>query len=486
MATYTSGSPASLQSLTAELKQHYMEASKMENVMLEGGPLLNQLLERADETFGGANMPIPIVYSGGGGVSSNFSVAAAGANPASLIGFQLTRASLFGVGLINGEAMETTEGSEDAMIDALALELDVRKRRVAQALGSYIFGDGTGVMGQVSSTQTITNTTLILEDPATAVNFFKGDWVQISATPGSAAHTTGTNATLGTTAGCAQIINVTYTGPNAGQITLTGVAGSTTPVALNTIWSQISNSEGPGGAGSVIYLAGDNVSTGQGSSVIPYNGANSAVVQGLLAWCPIGGPASSGDNFFGVNRYQNSFAYGNVIDATAAGLNLGSIREALTLAVSQLHQVSAKPDLIVLNPVAFYNLSLSLQSQNTFPATGSTGGDDGMFGFATLKMPTPHGTLEVVSDPRCAPYINVTSLAGAANTYSGAMTAFILETDTLGLFSKGPIPHVFEKDIGNWFIRLQTADQVQFQLKAYPALASRAPNHMAVVLLPNG
>jgi hypothetical protein len=469
--------PSSLQSLTAVLKQHYISKDEVENVMIEAGPFVTELLERADTSSGGANIPIPLITGSGGGVGTNFAACAGGASPATSLAFQLTRALTFGVGLIDGEAMVASESPSDAFIADLTLEVDTKKRRVAQLMAAYCYGDGTGVMAQISSSQTVSSTTLTLADPSTAVRFQKGDWVQTASAPGGTQRTAGTNTTLGSVVtGCAQVINVIYTGPNAGQMTLSGV-GATTAIALNTIWTSIA-------AGDVIYMAGDFSSTGNGSSVIPFTTANSAVPQGVLAWCPPGGPASN-DSFFSVPRYQNGFAYGQVIDATAAGLNLGSIREALTLAVSQLHQVSARPSMIILNPVAFYNLSLSLQSQGMYPGRMGEGpSDTGSFGFSELELPTPHGMIRVVSDPQCAPFLN--STYPPSSGYSGAMTAFVLEEDTWGIFGKGEIPHLEEADIGNYFLRLQNANQFQYQLKAYYQLASRAPGHNAVVLLPNG
>ena len=481
--------PSTLQSDSALLKQHYIDKSEVENVMIEAGPFINDLLESADTSAGGANIPIPLITGSGGGVGSNFVACAGGAAPATSLAFQLTRGLTFGVGLIDGELMAASESPSDSFIADLTLEVDTKKRRVAQLMAAYAYGDGTGVMAQISTSQNVALTILTLADPSTAVRFQKGDWVQVAHTIGGAVYTAGTNTTLGgTITGCAQVINVIYTGPSAGTMTLSGVGG-TTPVALNSIWSA------PVVAGDYIYLAGDDPNAtgggvaGNGSSIIPFNGANSAVVQGLLAWMPPGGPASN-DSYFGVNRYQNGFAYGQVVDCTSyttgGGLNLGSIREALTLAVSQLHQVSGRPSLIVLNPVAFYNLSLSLQSQGMYPGRSGQGpSDTGSFGFSELELPTPHGMIRVVSDPQCAPFLNPASF-DPANGYSGAMTAFVLEEETWGIWGKGEIPHLEEADIGNYFLRLQNANQFQYQIKSYWAIASRAPGHSNVVLLPNG
>jgi hypothetical protein len=473
---------STLQSYSFGLKQSYIDSGEIKNVMIESGPILAELLERADTSRGGANIPIPIILGSGGGTGSNFSAASGGASPAFGLAFQLTRGYTYGVGLVSGETLVASEKESDAFIANMKLEMDTKKRRVSQNLAAYLYGDGTGVMAQISSSQTVSSTTLTLADPSTAVRFQKGDWVQIAGTVGGSVRTAGTNTTLGnfgyasSVAGCAQVINVTYTGANAGTMTLSGTGGSTA-IALNTIWSAVAQ-------GDFIYLAGDNANNSQGSSNIPWTTANSAIPSGFLAWIPPGGPASN-DSFYGQNRYNYSLSYGQVVDATAAGLNLGSIREALTLTVSEIHQISGYPTDIACNPVAFYNLSLSLQSQGMYPGGSGQGpSGEGSFGFAKLKLPTPHGVLDVVSDPQCAPFLNPATYS-PANGYSGAMTAFVLEMDSWGMFSAGEIPHLEEKD-GLLFLRAQTADMYQYQFKSYWNAASRAPAHSAATLLPNG
>jgi hypothetical protein len=86
-------------------------------------------------------------------------------------------------------------------------------------------------------------------------------------------------------------------------------------------------------------------------------------------------------------------------------------------------------------------------------------------------------------DPQCCPFLNPTFYP-VANGYNAAMAAYVAEFDTLEIVGKGEIPHLDEADIGNYFLRLNTADSYQYQFKSYWQFGSHAPNHSAWVLLP--
>jgi hypothetical protein len=333
----------------------------------------------------------------------------------------------------------------------------------------------------MSESQTLTSTVCTLADPATAIRFNIGDVVQISATVGGAVLTTGTNATLTngavTYSGCAYVVGVNVIGSAAGTLGFSATAGGAA-TALNTIWSGIA-------AGAFIYLVGD--------AAVPANpfGFGNAVIPGIMGWQPIVAP-TGGDSWYGQSRFNNSYLYGATIDATsfsATALNLGSIREALTYGVAQLHAISAKPSIILLNPAAYYALSLSLQSQGMYPGSSGEGpSGEGSFGFSSLMLPTPHGMIKVVADPQCAPFLNPATF-DPANGYSGAYTAFILEEECWKLIcaaEDGSVPFV-EKDGGRDSDGLSTipgTDTFWFDLKFYGVPITFAPGHGITVMLP--
>jgi hypothetical protein len=474
--------PGTIVTEQAIAKETYLSADDIENVMIEAGYWAMHLIKVADMSGAkGKRTPIPIIYGSGGGVGSIYTAAFASAGPATAAVFEVTPGTAFGVGQISRQAILQTEGQEHAFIEAITLELETKRRRLLQYLAFCFYGDGSGVLAQVSESQTVSSTVLTLADPATAVRFNIGDVVNVSATVGGAVLTAGTNASLTnqgiTYSGCAYVVGVNVIGSAAGTLGLSATPGGAA-TALSTLWTGIA-------AGAFIYLVGD--------AAVPANpyGFGNSVIPGIMAWQPLVAPIST-DNFYGQNRFNNTYLYGATIDATsfsATSLNLGSIREALTYGVAQLHAISAKPTIILGNPALFYALSLSLQSQGMYPGSSGEGpSGEGSFGFSSLNMPTPHGTIKVMSDPQCAPFLNPASF-DPANGYSGAYTAFILEEDDwklLGAAEDGSVPFV-EKRGGRDGDGLQTIpglDVMWFDLKFYGLPITFAPGHGLTMLCP--
>ncbi len=476
------GVPATIVTEQAIAKEHYLSAEDIENVMIEAGYWTMKLIKEADTSgVKGKRTPVPVIYGSGGGVGSVYTAVFASTGPSTSAVFEVTASTAFGVGQISKQALLATEGDENAFIEAFTIELETKRRRLLQYIAFCVYGDGTGTIAQVSESQTVSSTTLTLADPSTAIRFNINDVIQVAATVGGAPLTAGTNATLTngsfSYAGCAYVVGVSQIGTAAGTIQVSATLGGTA-TALNTIWSAIA-------AGAYIYLVGDAQTPAN-----PY-GFGNAVLPGMMAWAPLVAPIIS-DNFYGVNRFNNTFLYGPTIDCTsfsATSLNLGSIRESLTYGVALEHSISGRPTLILLNPQAYYALSLSLQSQGMYPGSSGQGpSGDGEFGFSGLILPTPHGDIKVMSDPQCAPFLNPATF-DPANGYSGAYTAFLVEEKSykmLAAAEDGSVPFV-EKRGGRDGDGLQTVpglDVFWFDLKAYYALANFAPGHHLTLMLP--
>lgn len=476
------GIPATTVTEQAIAKEHYLNADDIENVMIEAGYWAMHLIKGADTSGAkGKRTPVPVIYGSGGGVGAIYTAAFASSGPSTSAVFEVTPGTAFGVGQISSQAKLQVDGQENTFIEAITLELECKRRRLLQYLAFCFYGDGSGVQAQMSESQTLSSTVLTLADPATAIRFNIGDVVQVSATVGGSVLTAGTNATLtngaSSYAGCAYVVGVNVIGTAAGTLGLSATAGGSA-TALNTIWTGLA-------AGAFIYLVGD--------AAVPANpyGFGNAVIPGIMGWQPLVAP-TGGDSWYGQSRFNNSYLYGATIDATsfvATALNLGSIRESLTYGVAQLHAISAKPSIILVNPAAYYALSLSLQSQGMYPGGSGEGpSGEGSFGFSSLMLPTPHGDIKVVADPQCAPFLNPASF-DPANGYSGAYTAFILEEDCWKLIcaaEDGSVPFV-EKDGGRDSDGLSTipgTDTFWFDLKFYGVPITFAPGHGLTVLLP--
>lgn len=478
------GIPATTVTEQAIGKETYLSADDIENVMIEAGYWAMHLIKGADTSGAkGKRTPVPVIYGSGGGVGAIYTAAFASSGPSTSAVFEVTPGTAFGVGQVASQAKLQMQGGETSFIEAITLELECKRRRLLQYLAFCFYGDGSGVLAQVSESQTLASTVLTLADAATAIRFNIGDVINISNTVGGAVLTGGTSVTLtngsNSYAGCAYVVGVNVIGTAAGTLAISATpppSGAAT--ALNTIYPTIA-------AGSFIYLVGD--------AAVPANpfGFGNAVIPGIMGWQPIVAP-TGGDSWYGQSRFNNSYLYGATIDATsfsATSLNLGSIRESLTYGVAQLHAVSAKPSVILLNPAAYYALSLSLQSQGMYPGSNGQGPNgEGTFGFSSLMLPTPHGDIKVIADPQCAPFLNPATF-DPANGYSGAYTAFILEEDAWKLIcaaEDGSVPFV-EKDGGRDGEGLSTipgTDVFWFDLKFYGVPITFAPGHGLTVMLP--
>jgi hypothetical protein len=517
-------SASSLTTISALLKQKYLSSSLIQNSMIDFGPLLAKMVTEGDTSFNGANCPVPLIYSGGGGFSSSMAAAFNTATPAASVNFLLTRAVSFGQIVLGGEALAASENPDGAFISDLALETETKRRRIKEYLAALVYGAGTGVVAQVAAFSTAssgaTQGVITLKDAPTAARFQVNDVINVTigaayaatssltqwATSGALTTATASGAPdggTGTAGAVAQVAYVIAVNIPAGTIQVSATQGGSAATLVTTGTAETGGAHVFAGStagldvGSFIGFNGDLSLAAQPPvlQAAPANsgGSGSAIASGILAWLPVGGPQDTGStsaktgSFFGVNRNGNSPMYGQVIDATSAGLNLGTIRAALTNAVAQLRQVSSRPKRCYLHPIAFFKLSLELQSQGMYPGNRGEGpSGEGSFGFSSMVLPTDAGDITVIADPQCVPVLNdlcaTASTYDATSGYSGAMTAFILD-DNWELLSLGDVPKLDETD-GNFFLRIQGTDNYQIQMKAYWNLATHRPNGSCAVLLP--
>ncbi len=470
---------SSLTTISALLKQRYLDASLIQNSMIDFGPLTAELIAEADTSCGGSTTPFPLIYSGGGGFSSSMAAAYATATPAASVNFLMTRATVFGQIVLGGEAMAASENPDGAFIADLALEVDTKRRRLHEYVSALVYGDGTGVMAQMLSFAT---GVITLTDGPQAARFQVNDVINLG---GSGTHNAAGAGAASASGGVGNLppVPLYVIGVNipAGQITVSATQGGTPLPTIATAFTG--TGDNVPATLSFIYFNGDANTLAAGTIPANTGGFGNAILSGLTSWIPILGVPSSGDSQFGVNRYGNSSLVGLIVDGTYNGLNLGTIRATLTNAVSQLRQVGSKPKKVMIHPIAFYKLSLELQSQGMYPGTKGQGpSGEGSFGFSTLMLPTDAGDLPVIADPQCLPALtNLTSYTPALG-YSGSMTAFILD-DNWEMIAKGDPVHLDETD-GNYFLRIQGTDNYQIQEKGYLNLGTHRPNGSAMCFLP--
>lgn len=448
---------SSLTSISGLLKQYYEKPEVIQNVMISAGPLLAELLKNGNRGFTGANAPCPIIIGSGGGVGSQIASVSAYSSPAATQNFLLTRGSSWFVGQIGQQVLEASANApEGAFLADGILEVDAKKKRFMQYLAHLVYGDGTGVLFQLGHTASLSNTYIQLDDPLLAAKVQTGDVLQYSATRGGSP---------GDTGAVGYVLGITLFGANAGRISVSNTPGGS-PTAINSIWPSIAND-------AYFVMVGDT------AAAVSDGGTGPAILQGIMAWT---GTAT----LFGVVRTSNpAFLSVQLIDCTSNGLNLGTIRQSITVGVAQLATVSGKPSRAFVSPSTWFRLSSELQSQGFYPgAKGQGPSGEGSFGFASLMMPSPMGPIEVVSDPQCLFSLDYATYPFSSG-YSGANLCFLLEEDTMEFFSMGEMGKLdtIASDDNSYFLR-NGLGSYTYQGSAFGQLGFHAPGHSAVLLLP--
>ena len=338
MATATT-----LTSWDAALKQYYRSAA-VDDLVYKSHPLFEILPK--DQKFGGRNMPIPVLYGRGQGVSANFANAQTYATASSITDFLLTRVSLYGIAQISGEAVAASQGDRYAFLSASTTEIDNILKSVGASMSTALYRDGAGAMGQCNAS--VTGTSLVLKTTNDVVNFEVGMELQFSATKSGGSVKSGA-------------VSITAVNRNSGTLTvdaLTAIAGGS-GVAANDYIYQYGNYD--------------------------------AAISGLDAWIPSSAPGSTA--FFGVDRSTDTTRLGgNRYDGSS-----DTIIESLIEGMALVAREGGKASHIFMSFGEFVKLEKALGAQ----VKREVQRKDSISGYNSLEMIGPSGSCEVVPDKDC-------------------------------------------------------------------------------------
>jgi len=454
--------PSSLTTISGLLKQFYDRPDVIQNVMISAGPLVAELIKNSNKEAYGSTIPCPIIAGSGGGIGSVIAQVTANSAPAQTQNFLLTKGSSWFAGQIGQQVLEASANApEGAFLADGILEVDAKKKRYMQYLAHLMYSDGTGTLFQLGATASLTATFIQLDDVLLAAKVQQGDVLQYSSTRGGAP---GDGGNVG------YVLGITLFGTSAGQISVSN-AQNGAPTALNVIWPSIANN-------AHLVIAGDQ------TAAISDGGLGPAVMTGIMGW-------TGTTALYGVTaaaRLANpAFLSVQIIDCTsnAGALNLQTIRQSITVATAQLMTVSGKPTKALLSPSAWFRLSSELQTAGMYPGGKGQGpSGEGSFGFSSLVLPTPMGDIEVVADPQCLVSLEASTYP-IANGYSGANVCFLLEEDTMELYTMGELGKLdaIGTDDNSYFLRTG-AGSYAYQGSGFGQFGFHAPGHSAIVLLP--
>ena len=94
-------------------------------------------------------------------------------------------ANLFGSANITGTAIARTKGDPNAFVDAMTGEFDGLFIGLGTTIAGYLYGNGGGAIGQISTTSSVSSKTITLANPSQAVNFWQGMIVNASVDDGT-------------------------------------------------------------------------------------------------------------------------------------------------------------------------------------------------------------------------------------------------------------------------------------------------------------
>lgn len=399
-----------LASMNAALKELY-DGQVVENLVYADNPFLAMIKKNTD--FGGKYKPVPIITGVSQGRSSTFANAQGNQSATQIESFLLTRNSDYSIATIDNQTMLASRTDKMSFLEGSKVVIDSAIRSLTNSLASALFRSGTGSIGQISS---ITSGVITLTNSSDVVQFEVNMYLQSDATDGGASP----RAALGV------VVAVDRSG---GTVTVAATAGGTP--ASPASWA----------ANDYLLVQGDL----------------NAKIKGLQAWLPVTAPTST-DNFFGVNRFQDTWRLGG---GRYNGTNQ-SIEEASIDASSLLAREGGKPNVMITNYASYSALEKSLGAKVQYvdlkgPAE---------IAFRGILINGANSMIKVFPDRNCTP-----------------LTGYLLQMETWCLESLGDAPQILRYGDGLEMLRVYNADAGEVRVGYYAQLRTNAPGWNAVVQL---
>lgn len=307
-------------------------------------PMLS-LLSR-NEKFFGKSMWQALKYGNGNKRSSTFANAQGNTSGTLNVGFTLIRKPDYAVAQLDHESMEASENDEGALVDLFKQEVDAAMKSAVISEAQSLAGDGSGIIGQISSGSNIGTPTITLADPAQITNFEVGNVLVATATlTGSA---------------------------KSGSATITALNRKTGTITLGGNWSA---SIATVAAGDYLAIEGDLQNKPSGFS----------------AWIPESDPSST--PFFGVDRTPDLMRLSGVRDDYSAF----PIEEALVKAGTDMNLQGALVDYGFITYGKHAELENALGSKVQYVDVMSPIG----IGFRGIKIVSGKRPITILSDLTC-------------------------------------------------------------------------------------
>lgn len=446
-----------MQEISGILKQIY-DGQKLVKLYYKNNPMYAML--RKKEDFYGETYPLPVMLETPTGVANVFANAqlpnqlinggsgtAGNLGPAKFVKFMLTRAALYGVHVIDRQAMLSASKDIGSFVNGQMAQMDAMIQACANLAAQQIYRSGSGSIGSILTigSGATTNGQITLTNP-TDVRYF---------TVGQVVYATNKDPIQGATS-VTQRTGVGYvTNLNRAQgIVTVGDATAANPAAAQSPTAWV--------AGDFIQISGTSPLFGPTIS----SNNQPVALSGIAAWIGQSQTINSSDVFFGVNRSVDTWRLaGGYYDGSTNGQ---SVEEALYDASTNLFMEGGTPNYCFVGPNAYAALQKSMAARNIFETEIEGPQDENgvaHFFFKGINIQGAGSNFTVIADRNCPPY-----------------TGYLLTLDDWALYSLKSFPHVVDDD-GLSFLRQTSADAFEFRLAGYGQLGCSAPGHSLYVKL---
>ena len=415
----TSETTLNLTSYAAAIKQYYKNID-FTQMVYKKFPLFGMIPK--NESWVGSPAVQPITFATVPSASATFATGQALAGSSQQTAFNLTQTKDYAFAYLDRATMLASATPDGSWMKSATHEIDMAIKEASKRAAFDCFGDGSGVIGTISASSTVSTTVITLADPRQSVNFQVNDALQLVA-PGTAVAGAWAAAVRAATT-----VTVSAVNRRTGQITCTAA------------WDTISGA-----------AAGDGIAK---------SGDFGLKMSGLGAWLPLTTPTSTA--FFGVDRSSDSRLYGMYFDGRGM-----PYEEALIAAANQLAQEGSTPDTYIHNFGNNTNLINALGAKKTYMREGEVRAEGADIGYSSVVIEGPNGPIDIVCDPFCPSNVG-----------------YLLQKDTFTLFSREGVPHIFDinGDSGQ-MLRQATSDSYEVRVGSYKQLGCSAPGWSSVIQL---
>ncbi len=403
------------------LKSQYSPKRQF-NVAMKGKPFLQAVTKNTK--MGGSGTKEFIQYGNPQGVSGTIADAIANASTVLTKCWNLTSKKLYGVSVIDGLAIATSQTDADAFLRALDAQVGGTLDSDGQRLAKFLYGNGGGALARAASGKA--TATITLTDKYDIVNFQADMKLEVS-------DTDGTSGSVRT-----------------GEVTVKSVdrkLGTITIIDSETAWTtqiaQMADND-------YIFADGDFGTAGFG----------------LKSW--LLDTAATATTHAGVDRSSDNRLYGQYYDGSGEN-PADALKHGLFYSMLENDNQNLK---IFTHPAQVRDLIDLMDAKVHYVqnAAQSGTGPSGDIGFKSVRMVTPMGEVEVVPDRYCDSNI-----------------AWALAMDTITLHSVGPFPRILgegKDEDGMYILRRVNSDDYEVRTGGYYQLGISTPGRSVRIKMP--